>query len=48
MKTLYAILLTSIFVLAGCNSDKVNLFLAQSSRDKNRRQAHHRAPEQER
>ena len=25
MKTLYAILLTSIFVLAGCNGDKVNL-----------------------
>jgi hypothetical protein len=25
MKTFYAILLTSIFVLAGCNSDKVNL-----------------------
>ena len=26
MKTLYAILLTSIFVLAGCNGDKVNLY----------------------
>ena len=25
MKTFYAILLTSIFVLAGCNGDKVNL-----------------------
>jgi hypothetical protein len=35
MKTFYAILLASIFVLAGCNSDKVNLSSLKPAATKN-------------
>ena len=35
MKTFYAILLTSIFVLAGCNRDKVNLSSLKPAATKN-------------
>jgi len=48
MKTFYAILLTFIFALAGCNGNKVNLSSLKPAADPDCRKTHHRAPEQER